>query len=105
VTISTAMRTGSVLSWLANADSTYVGTPEIEMSGKRATPVSNVICDHTSVLATIESKWNLPALSNRDANAATVMDFLDLSTPALLNPPPLQEPSKTGPSGPLSKSA
>jgi phospholipase C len=67
--------------------------------------VSNVICDHTSVLATIESKWNLPALSNRDANAATVMDFLDLSTPALLNPPPLQEPSKTGPSGPLSKSA
>jgi phospholipase C len=43
---------------------------------------SNVICDHTSVLATIETKWNLPALTRRDANADTVMDFLDLGNAA-----------------------
>jgi phospholipase C len=58
---------------------------------------SSVVCDHTSVLATIESKWNLPALTNRDANAATVMDFLNLSTPSLLQPPSLPAPRKPGP--------
>ncbi len=67
--------------------------------------VSNVVCDHTSVLATIESKWNLPALTDRDANAATIMDFLDPANAALLHPPPIQAPSNTGPSGPVSKSA
>ena len=65
--------------------------------------VSNTVYDHTSVLATIEHKWNLPALTNRDANAATVMDFLDLNDAALLHPPPLQAPSETGPSGPVAK--
>jgi phospholipase C len=49
--------------------------------------VTNVVHDHTSVLATIEAKWNLPALTYRDANAKTVEDFLDLSHPALLEPP------------------
>jgi phospholipase C len=67
--------------------------------------VSNVVCDHTSVLATIEHKWNLPALTNRDANAATIMDFLDPSQPPLLDPPLLTAPSETGPSGPTSKTA
>jgi phospholipase C len=66
--------------------------------------VSNTAYDHTSVLATIESKWNLPALTERDANAATVMDFLDLENPAtLLDPPPIQAPSETGSSGPVGK--
>jgi phospholipase C len=63
--------------------------------------VTNVVHDHTSVLATIEAKWNLPALTYRDANAATVMDFLNLKSPALLNPPTLKGPSPTGPSGPV----
>jgi phospholipase C len=67
--------------------------------------VSNVVCDHTSVLATIEAKWNLPALTRRDANANTVMDFLDLSNAALLTPPSIDGPSDTGPSGPVDKSA
>jgi phospholipase C len=53
---------------------------------------SSTVYDHTSVLATIESKWNLPALSRRDANAATVMDCLDLSQAALLEPQPLKAP-------------
>ena len=67
--------------------------------------VSDVICDHTSVLATIEHKWNLPALTDRDANAATVMDFLDPSAAPLLKPTPLQAPSATGPSGPAGKTS
>ena len=41
--------------------------------------VTNVVHDHTSVLATIEQQWNLPALTYRDANAATLEDFLDPS--------------------------
>jgi phospholipase C len=65
--------------------------------------VSEEICDHTSVLATIEAKWNLPALTNRDANANTVMDFLDPGTAALLDPPPLDAPADTGPSGPADR--
>ncbi len=55
--------------------------------------VTNVIHDHTSVLATIEAKWNIPALTYRDANARTVADFLDLkSPPALLDPPTIAKP-------------
>jgi phospholipase C len=54
--------------------------------------VTNVVHDHTSVLATIEAKWNLPALTYRDANAKTVEDFLDLANPAFLEPPTLVEP-------------
>jgi phospholipase C len=54
--------------------------------------VTSVVHDHTSVLATIEAKWNLPALTLRDANAATIMDFLDPSTAALLKPPRLTTP-------------
>jgi phospholipase C len=54
--------------------------------------VTDVVHDHTSVLATIEHKWNLPALTLRDANAATVMDFLDPGTPALLHPPAIDAP-------------
>ncbi len=66
--------------------------------------VTNVVHDHTSVLATIEAKWNLPALTRRDANAATVMDFLAPGTAAFLEPPKITAPSQTGPSGPVSAS-
>lgn len=40
--------------------------------------VSHLVYDHASILATIERKWNLPALTYRDANANDLMDFLDL---------------------------
>ncbi|HEY1990364.1 MAG TPA: alkaline phosphatase family protein [Acidimicrobiales bacterium] len=40
--------------------------------------VSHAVYDHTSILAMIERKWNLPALSYRDANANDLSDFLDL---------------------------
>jgi phospholipase C len=43
--------------------------------------VSSVVYDHTSVLATIETKWNLPALTRRDAAANALLDFVDLTAP------------------------
>jgi len=43
--------------------------------------VSHTLYDHTSILAFLERKWNLPALTYRDANANDLTDFLDL--PAL----------------------
>jgi phospholipase C len=44
--------------------------------------VTHRLYDHASVLAMMERKWNLPALTFRDANANDLMDFLDLSGPA-----------------------
>jgi phospholipase C len=56
--------------------------------------VSHVVYDHTSVLKTIETKWNLPALTRRDANATAVFGMLDLAgKPAFLTPPPLPDPA------------
>ncbi len=63
--------------------------------------VTEVVHDHTSVLATIEHKWNLPALTNRDANAAPVFDFLDFSRMSFPDPVNLTPPSLRGPSGPV----
>jgi phospholipase C len=39
--------------------------------------VTHTVYDHTSVLAMMERKWNLPAMTWRDANANDLMDFLD----------------------------
>jgi phospholipase C len=55
--------------------------------------VTNVVHDHTSVLATIERQWNLPALTSRDANAATLADFLDPSVMTFAEPPDLATPA------------
>ena len=48
--------------------------------------VSHVVYDHTSVLAFVERKWNLPALTHRDANANDLTDFLDLGALATGKP-------------------
>jgi phospholipase C len=48
--------------------------------------VSHVVHDHTSILALVERKWNLPALTYRDANANDLTDFLDLSAMAAGQP-------------------
>jgi phospholipase C len=40
--------------------------------------VSHVVYDHTSILAFLERKWNLQAMTHRDANANDLLDFLDL---------------------------
>ena len=59
--------------------------------------VLSEVLDHTSVLKLIEEKWNLPALTRRDAAATSPLAALDLdSPPAFLNPPNLPAP-KDGP--------
>jgi phospholipase C len=55
--------------------------------------VSHVVRDHTAVLKLIETKWNLPALTYRDANADALLDCLDFRhPPAFLEPPALPPP-------------
>jgi phospholipase C len=56
--------------------------------------VSNLTYDHTSILATIERKWNLPALTARDANANDLMDFLDPAGASLIEPPYIDAPAR-----------
>ncbi len=56
--------------------------------------VSHVVYDHTSVLKSVEMKWNLPALTRRDANANDVFDMVDFSVkPEFLRPPALPAPA------------
>ncbi len=53
--------------------------------------VSSVVHDHTSILKLVETKWNLPALTYRDANASNLLDCLQLSArrPPFAAPPEL----------------
>jgi phospholipase C len=56
--------------------------------------VSHTIYDHTSILKTVETKWNLPALTRRDANAHDVLEMVDFSAkPQFLHPPVLPDPA------------
>jgi len=56
--------------------------------------VCSEVLDHTSVLKLVEQKWNLPALTARDAAAGSPLNALDLTgPPAFLEPPALPEPS------------
>jgi len=54
--------------------------------------VSHQVYDHTSILKLVETKWNLPALTYRDANAAPMLDMLDLRRPSFAEPPKLAQP-------------
>ena len=54
--------------------------------------VTSVVHDHTSILAMVERKWNLPPLTRRDAAANDLSDFLDLTQPAFEKPPQLTKP-------------
>jgi phospholipase C len=55
--------------------------------------ISHVVHDHTSVLRFIETKFNLGALTRRDANASNLLDCLDLhSRPCFVEPPELAAP-------------
>ena len=58
----------------------------------RADHVTSVAHDHTSILKMVERKWNLPPLTRRDAAAADLSDFLDLSQPTFAQPPSLATP-------------
>jgi phospholipase C len=65
----------------------------------RPRAVDDTVCDHTSILATIEAKWNLPACTYRDANAKTVESFLDPRREAFAEPPKLAAAPDPAPPG------
>ena len=48
--------------------------------------------DHTSALRFIETKFKLPALTARDANADPLEDLFDFSAPQQLTPPTIADP-------------
>ena len=54
--------------------------------------VSHQIFDHTSVRALVEAKWNLLAMTYRDANANAMLDMLEPQQPAFLKAPELAQP-------------
>ncbi len=55
--------------------------------------VSHVVHDHTSVLKLVETKWNLGALTYRDARADNLLDSIDLRRAPFLEPPLLPAPA------------
>jgi len=57
--------------------------------GANGKPTAANPYDHTSVLKLVETKWNLPALTRRDANAHNMLDF---SRAAFAKPPALAKP-------------
>jgi phospholipase C len=59
--------------------------------------VSHVVNDHTSILKMIETRFNMPPLTRRDAVANDLTDMLDFSTgqPAFATPPTLPDPVHT----------
>jgi phospholipase C len=63
----------------------------------RANYVSNVVQDHTSILAFMQRKWNLPAMTLRDANAQPMTDYFDFRKPAFAGPPTLPAAPALGP--------
>jgi phospholipase C len=70
--------------------------------------VSHVVHDHTSTLKLIETKWNLGAMTYRDANASDLLDSLDFTVPpAFAEPPTLPAAGAAGtctpgkPGGPI----
>ena len=51
--------------------------------------ISHTVSDQTSVLRFIETRFDLPALTNRDANADPLLDMFDFENPPFLTPPKL----------------
>lgn len=58
----------------------------------KADYVSSVVHDHTSVLKFIETKFNLGAMTYRDANADDLLDCFDFDAMAFREPPELPAP-------------
>lgn len=79
---SIAPKTGKVTPEGSGFDRLGFRVPFVVISAYAKTHyVSHRVADHTSILRFIESKFNLPALTRRDANADDLMDFFDFSNP------------------------
>jgi phospholipase C len=53
--------------------------------------VSHRVYDHTSVLRLVQARFDLPAMTARDANATPPYDLFDFANPPFVEPPPLPE--------------
>jgi phospholipase C len=51
--------------------------------------VSHTVYDHTSILRFIETRFDLPALTRRDANADPMLELFDFASPPFVRPPRL----------------
>ena len=58
--------------------------------------IDHTVYDHTSLLATMESLFGLPSLTQRDANANTFNHLLSLQTPRTDAPATLPNPADSG---------
>ena len=67
--------------------------------------VSSVVQDHTSVLRFIERKWNIGAMTRRDANAADMTDYFDFRKAAFRDPPRIASAPALAPGLELCKKA
>jgi phospholipase C len=75
-------------------------SPLIQAGTVFRVPADSMPLDHTSVLKTIETRWELPALTRRDAAAPDVGDVLTLETARPADDDPLQGvplPQSSGP--------
>jgi phospholipase C len=78
----------------ASFNVTGVRVPTVVVSPyAKPNAVSNVPHDHTAIIATIAAKWNLPALTYRDAQSATLFDYCDFTTAHFATPPTLAAPA------------
>ena len=55
--------------------------------------MSSVVHDHTSILRFIETKFNLGAMTRRDANASDLLDTLDFTARDFAERPALAAPA------------
>lgn len=53
--------------------------------------VSDRVTDHASVVRLLQTRYLLPAMTGRDANAWPLLDLFDFSTPTFATPPELAE--------------
>ncbi len=57
---------------------------------------SHVAQEHTAITRFIETVFDLPALTNRDANSDALLDLFDFACPPAFLTPPVPPPSGTG---------
>jgi len=59
--------------------------------------VDHTVADYTAMLKFIETRWNLPALSARDAAQMDMSEFFDFSNPPWMTPPSPPAQNTSGP--------
>ncbi len=58
--------------------------------------VSHMVEDHTAITRFIETLFNLPALTARDANSSALLEMFDFGAPSLESPPPAPAVGRDG---------